>query len=165
MALLENQLDSIDLESLECENEESIISGFMERYDVSMEEATEIFIETKKWLYLASQSENSIFIDKPLQIIDEMWHTFILHTRQYYNFCLNNFKKFIHHQPTSRLEKEALELAYETNPSRVLKEHEENMKRQFSLIYDHLGSETLIKWYEILPQKYTADYISSIKKV
>lgn len=164
MASLEKELDAIDLESLECKNEENIILGFMDRYDVSYAEAREIFEETKKWLYLASKSEDSVFIDEPLQIIDEMWHTFILHTRQYYDFCISNFKKLIHHQPTPRYEKEAFELALETNPSRVLKEHEESMKKQFSLIYDHLGSETLIKWYEILPGKYTTEYISSIKK-
>ncbi|MEQ8573429.1 MAG: hypothetical protein RIB63_05175 [Fulvivirga sp.] len=48
MALLENELDAIDLESLECKNEESIILGFMDRYAVSYEEAEEIFEETKK---------------------------------------------------------------------------------------------------------------------
>ncbi|MTI37880.1 glycine-rich domain-containing protein [Fulvivirga lutimaris] len=164
MALLEQELDTIDNESLECENEENIIYGFMDRYDVNYDEAKEIFEETKKWLYLASKSEDSVFIDKPLQIIDEMWHTFILHTRQYYDFCLTNFKKLIHHQPTPRYEKEAFALALEANPTRLMSEHEEKMKKQFSLIYDHLGPKTLMKWYETLPQKYSSEYINSIKK-
>ncbi|HNP19376.1 MAG TPA: hypothetical protein PKL31_13145 [Fulvivirga sp.] len=163
MSQLAEALDSVDV--LECENEENIILGFMDRYDVSHEEAKDIFEETKKWLYLASQSEEeSVFIDQPLLIIDEMWHTFILHTKQYYNFCLRNFKKIIHHLPTLPQEKEAYQLAYETNPSLMMREHENKMKKQFSLIYDHLGAETLLKWYDTIPQKYTPDYIKSIKK-
>jgi hypothetical protein len=163
MSQLAVELDKIS--SLECENEENIILGFMERYSVSQDEAKDIFIETKKWLYLASQTEDEgIFIDKPLQIIDEMWHTFILHTKQYYNFCFSNFKKLIHHLPTPPRDKEAQELAFEANPERANKEHEYKVKKQFSLIYDHLGAETLLKWYETLPQKYTPDYIQSIKK-
>lgn len=161
---LEEKLDNLSTKDLSCQNEESIIIGFMDRYDVSLNEAKEIFEETKKWLYLAAQSEDGVFIDKPLQIIDEMWHTFILHTKQYYDFCLTNFKRIIHHLPSNSKQKEAYSLALETNPSRLMAEHEQKVKKQFSLIYDHLGPETLMKWYETLPQKYTSEYISSIKK-
>jgi hypothetical protein len=163
MSKLSKSLDRID--ALECKNEENIIAGFMDRYDVLHEEALEIFEETKKWLFLAAQIEDDrLFIDQPLLIIDEMWHTFILHTKQYYNFCFSNFKKLIHHLPTLPQEKEAYNLAFETNPAQMMKKHENMMKKQFSLIYDHLGSDTLLKWYETFPQKYTADYIKSIKK-
>ncbi|MTI19983.1 hypothetical protein E1176_03015 [Fulvivirga sp. RKSG066] len=164
MSQLATQLDELDLE---CEKEEAIIEGFMERYDVSKEEAEEIFEETKKWLWLAAQSdeESSVFIDKPLLIIDEMWHTFILHTKQYYNFCLRNFKKLVHHLPTPPSEKRKYQEEIEANPAQMLLKHEEKLKSQYSLIYDKLGPETLLKWYDTIAQKYTPEYINSIKKV
>lgn len=152
---------------LECENEKEIIYAFMERYDVTFKEAQEIFNETKKWLWLASKSNEQgevLFIDKPLLIIDEMWHTFILHTKQYYQFCISNFKKFIHHTPTPVHKKKQLEINQKLNPSDTIKKHENQIKKQYELIYDNLGPETLLKWYDTMAQKYTPDYIHTIKK-
>lgn len=165
MNTIAKQLDEFD--HLECEREDNIIEGFMERYDVSKEEAQEIFKETKKWLWLAAQSDedHSMFIDRPLLIIDEMWHTFILHTKQYYSFCIKHFKKLVHHLPTPPSEKKMHEQASAQNPTTLVREHEEKLKKQYSLIYDKLGPETLLKWYDTIAQKYTPEYINSIKKV
>lgn len=155
------------IEALDCDNETVIIECFMERYNVTHEEALDIFIETKKWLWLASKADPvnaPLFIDKPLLIIDEMWHNFILHTKHYYKFCLQNFKRIIHHDPTPPKIKKEQHDALLKNPSEALKEHEEKLKRQYSIIYDHLGPETLLKWYETMAEKYTPEYIQSIKK-
>jgi len=32
--------------------------------------------------------------------VDEFWHSFILFTRQYQNWCTKHFGAFIHHNPT-----------------------------------------------------------------
>lgn len=165
MKSLLTQLDQVD--GLECEDEQDIIEAFMERYDVKEAEAREIFEETKKWLWLASKREEhgeAIFIDRPLLIIDEMWHNFILHTRQYYDFCLNNFKRLIHHRPTPVREKRSYNEALLENPTKVISEQENRLKKQYSLVYDNLGPETLVKWYDSIAQKYTPEYIESIKK-
>lgn len=153
--------------NLDCDNETVIIEGFMERYNVTYDEALDIFIETKKWLWLASKvdiTDAPLFIDKPLLIIDEMWHNFILHTKQYYNFCVQHFKKFIHHEPTPPKVKREQHQVLLSNPSTALKEHEEKLIKQYNLIYDHLGPETLLKWYETMAEKYTPEYIQAIKK-
>ena len=158
---------SLDNEQLLSENEEIVIQGFMDRYDVEYEEAKEIFDETKKFLELASElgeEGKGLFIDKPLLIIDEMWHTFILHTKQYMSFCFEKFNRFIHHQPTSGKEKAELNHRLAIEPASVLKEQEEKLKEQYSRIYDKFGPDTLLKWYDTWPSKYTPDYISKIKK-
>ena len=155
------------MQALDCDNEQAILEGFMDRYQVSYEEAEDIFNETKKWLWLASQSETTgtpVFIDRPLMIIDEMWHTFILHTQLYYNFCLRNFKKLVHHTPTTPREKQKRQEEFLKNPTNALKKQEEQLRTQYSLIYDNLGPETLLKWYDSMAQKYTPGYIQSIKK-
>ena len=164
MHQLEKDLDKQELLS---ENEEIVIQGFMDRYDVNYEEAKEIFDETKKFLELASdlsQEGEGLFIDRPLLIIDEMWHTFILHTKQYMSFCYEKFNRFIHHAPTTQKEKVILNERLAFEPATVLKEHEEKLKEQYSRIYDKFGPETLLKWYDTWPSKYTPDYISKIKK-
>jgi len=33
--------------------------------------------------------------------VDELWHLFIMHTPQYYSFCLDIFGEYLHHQPRS----------------------------------------------------------------
>lgn len=150
------------LEALDCENEEIVIAAFVERYDVSWEEAQDIFNETKKWLWLTSQAAETdnekLIIDKPLTIIDEMWHNFILHTKQYYNYCMQKFKKIIHHVPTPPEEK----ISFLENYDPVV--YEKMIKNQYSIIYDRLGPETLVKWYDTLANKYTPDYIQTVKK-
>lgn len=158
----------LECDILNCENEDVVIQGFIERYNISYDEAQEIFEETKKWLWLASKSSElngtSLFIDKPLLIIDEMWHNFILHTKQYYKFCFDNFKRFLHHVPSSAREKAAYKQAFEENPTEAIQKQEEALKKQYTLIYDHLGPETLLKWYDQMAQKYTPEYIKTIRK-
>ena len=154
------------MQELRCENERDILEGFMDRYRVSYQEAEDIFRETKKWLWLASQSEvtgTRIFIDQSLTIIDEMWHTFILHTQSYYDFCLAHFKKMVHHYPTSPSEKKERREEFLKNPTNAEKKREEQLRTQYNLIYDYLGPETLLKWYDTMAQKYTPEYIKSIK--
>jgi len=35
----------------------------------------------------------------PTTDVDEVWHNFILHTKLYRDYCLDNFGMFIHHNP------------------------------------------------------------------
>jgi hypothetical protein len=35
----------------------------------------------------------------PSQVVDDLWHEFILHTRHYDQFCRRAFGRFLHHTP------------------------------------------------------------------
>jgi len=152
--------------SLELGHDDEIIDGFINRYNVSESEASEILAETKKWLWLAAESEKErgvgLSMDNPLMIIDEMWHNFILYTKHYHEFCMEKLNKFIHHIPTPSWEKKNHRLAIESNAE--IEKQKEKSYDQLSFIYDKLGAETVMKWYEEYPTKYTPEYISSIKK-
>ena len=53
--------------------------------------------ELKKFLAVcASRRVPSV----PSEIVDAIWHEFILHTSEYSRFCTTNFGKFIHHVPS-----------------------------------------------------------------
>jgi len=155
-------------EALDCENEALVIEGFMKRYAVSQTEAEAIFGETKKWLWLAAKASDedniSLGIEKPLLVIDEMWHNFILHTKQYHQYCMKKFRKFIHHEPTPESEKLKFQEQVANNPTAEIAKWKEKYQAQLSYIYDNLGAETVIKWYEEIPSKYTVTYLESIKK-
>src|SRR5688500_15066029 len=38
-------------------------------------------------------------VSMPSQVVDDLWHEFILHTRGYESFCRRAFGGFLHHTP------------------------------------------------------------------
>ena len=153
---------------------EDVIYRFMDHFDLDWEASMDIFEETKKWLWLLATNkqinldseENTItlFVDESLVIIDEMWHTFILYTIEYRKFCLENFGFFIDHTPTSKAKKEEYLKRMKLDPEGMREEKEEKLKAQYSFVYDHLGEETLVKWYGEFPEKYSLANIKELKK-
>ncbi|WKK73621.2 hypothetical protein QYS49_16960 [Marivirga salinae] len=156
------------LSALDCDEDNIIIEGFMDRYTVNREEATEILQETKKWLWLASENIKEkkgfrLFIDNSLLIIDEMWHNFILHTRIYQKFCNEKLNLFVHHEPTPASEK-IIGFDSEVEKHKFQNEQEEKLSQQLSYIYDKLGAETVSKWYEEFPEKFNEEKIHDLKR-
>lgn len=92
---------------LEYKNE-NVINHFMSSYEIDYCESEIIFTEMPRWLWLngqiKEQSNVQIGIDEPLLVIDEMWHTFILHTYDYSLFCKEYFGHYLHHTPTPKAE-------------------------------------------------------------
>jgi len=146
---------------------------FIENYNLNFEEANELFIETKKWIWLLAISNinrekdknvpTPLFIDSSMIFIDEMWHTFILFTYEYEKFCMECFGFFIHHYPTTKYEKDQFKQELTNNRELKIKEVTGNTKNQYSYIYDRLGKETLIKWYHEYPIKYSPPNIKKLQ--
>lgn len=53
--------------------------------------------------FLAYLKGGRKFVSMPSQIVDELWHEFILHTRSYEAFCRRAFGRFLHHSPAAVL--------------------------------------------------------------
>ncbi|WP_207424848.1 glycine-rich domain-containing protein [Desertivirga brevis] len=151
------QLDKI----LEYKNED-VICRFTDLLNVTDDEAEDIFLETKKFLFL-SQYEG-IFIPDELLILDEMWHNFILFTREYAAFCQANFGRFVHHQPATRAEKLNRKAAIEANPEANRAEFNKKLEVLISAVFDHLGQETVLKWFSTYPQIYSPQNIKDLRK-
>lgn len=43
------------------------------------------------------------FVSMPSQVVDDLWHEFILYTRDYKTFCHHAFGRFLHHSPALTL--------------------------------------------------------------
>lgn len=144
---------------------QEVILRFMDEYDLSEEETKDIFEEMKKLLCLmAKYPDEYIFTHEPLWIIDEMWHTFLMYSKDYEDFCLKYFDRMIYHQPIARAQKMAI-----INDLKVKKEETEAklkpvVKNLYSLIYDYLGQDTLVKWIKVYAEKYTLSYMDSVRK-
>ncbi|MBB5020219.1 hypothetical protein HNQ59_003536 [Chitinivorax tropicus] len=50
-----------------------------------------------------SQRSNRKLVAMPSKVVDELWHEFILHTRNYQDFCRKAFGYFLHHTPAASM--------------------------------------------------------------
>ncbi len=73
-----------------------VVERIRKETGVTMEEATQIFTDTKMFLWLCANTSKAV---APSPAIDEGWHAFILFTRDYERYCLKFLGRFIHHQP------------------------------------------------------------------
>lgn len=79
-------------------------------------------------------------IHPEMQEIDDMWHTFLLFTKDYMDLCQKYFDTYIHHTPHSDEESQrTIESA----------DHFLNVetRRMLSYIYDLFGENTLRVWF------------------
>jgi len=75
---------------------EKVVKRISKDTGCSYREAFEVFEDTKRFLYLCGVHDGGF---TPSSKIDDGWHAFILHTKDYLDFCMNYFGKFIHHYP------------------------------------------------------------------
>ena len=150
--------------ALSYENSE-VVRRFTQLYDVSFEEAADVFEETKKWLWLANQVEpGALSITDPLLIIDEMWHNFVLFTFDYTHYCPDCFGRYIHHAPTTQRDKEQRRKEFEDDPVRAAQEQASRLQRQCDLIASSLGGATLLKWYVDYSVRYDQAFFLNSRK-
>lgn len=68
--------------------------------------------------------------------MDDMWHTFLLFTKDYMFFCKYYFGEYIHHAPNTDEEPINEEL------------FKDNLTNYLSFAYDVLGEGTIINWFK-----------------
>ena len=141
---------------------ENVVYRFQKLYDITEEEAEELFTETKKFLYLAKFGD--VFIPEDLTMIDEMWHNFILFTKDYDFFCKKFLGKFLHHVPTSKQEEQSNALLGTEEASKARETYLNRIEEMISLTYDHLGEETAVRWFSEYPERYSAERIKRLRK-
>lgn len=150
-----------------------VIDSFRSLLDVSEGEAHGIFHETIKWLWFCNDvaarpfdgMHNAPVIDSSLLIIDEMWHTFILHTRDYFDFCFKHFGRYLHHQPTLRAEKEAMQASLQVLTTEQRASLLTEQKRgQYNAVYERLGRDTFKTWYFTYPDQYPLERILRLRR-
>ncbi|WP_405630534.1 hypothetical protein [Pseudoalteromonas sp. Ld20] len=137
----------------------NVLDGFQKSFKIERIEAEKIFNEMLKWMWFCSspKTTGARVIDAPILIIDEMWHTFILYTKEYFYFCDKFFGHYMHHSPTTSEDLDKYKKLSETD---LL----ESKRTQYELVYDLLGKDTFITWYHEFPEKYSAEKILKIRR-
>lgn len=75
-------------------------------------------------------------MDEAMKSIDQMWHIFLLYTKDYMDFCEQYFGEYIHHLPDIVPTMEQDEVKFEINLNRFL-----------SYNYDLLGEKIICRWF------------------
>lgn len=141
---------------------EDVLSRFMDMFDIAETEARDILKETIKFLYISQIPD--VFIPDDLLILDEMWHNMILFTPQYHEFSLKHFNKYHHHVPAGKAEKEGRQMLLKADPGKAGEEYMNRLEVLISITYDHLGEETVMKWFQEYPEKYSPEKIKALRK-
>lgn len=122
-----------------------VVRRYLKEHGGSREEAEELFRETLKWLYLCDRATAEGFpcaMTPDMERVDWMWHTFVLFTRDYAEFCYHHFGTFLHHLP-----EDGGDEASGSAPGPA-EETISRLERQYGYVYDLLGEETLRAWYD-----------------
>lgn len=143
---------------------EDVVSRFAEDHDVSLADSEDIFLETKRWLWLCAKRKIAVdhgeveFLKVPLfneaYAIDLMWHTFLLFSEDYATFCEKHFGFFVHHHPKSKSERLKWQTVIAADPDTAKKERRESLQKVYEYLYDELGPEILLKWCDEFPARF-----------
>lgn len=140
-----------NLQQLLTYKNDRLISRYNLDYPAAALSAEEALSEFMKFIWICCKHKSekkrnpednrlhfSCTIHPEMADIDNMWHTFLLFTKDYHEFC-NQYLSgiFFHHEP----------LTGEDIPEGEW--YEQELSLYLSFIYDHLGEETLIKWFNI----------------
>jgi hypothetical protein len=143
-----------------------VVDRFVERHGLPREEAEDLFVETLRWLWLCRRAQRDpgapeLFIDECMALLDEMWHTFVLFTREYSRWCDTYLGGYVHHEPTTSEEKARTQRESERDPAAFRARREAQMRALYEYVHDQLGEDTLIKWYSTYPERYCANQSES----
>ena len=72
---------------------------FREKLGLDENQASLLFEDTKRFLYLCGSKRKGDPILAPPDGVDAGWHEFLLFTEDYAQFCFEHFGRFIHHRP------------------------------------------------------------------
>ena len=97
---MENSFNNLNKETriklaLSFENPD-IVTKFCEEHSIDEITGNQYFQEVKKFLYLCANTTDRL---APSADLDKVWHTFILFTKEYRQYCQQFLGKFIDHVP------------------------------------------------------------------
>ena len=86
-----------------------INTEFISKYNNwSLDYTFQVQFEYERFLLLRNMDENL----SPSDSIDMFWHTHILDTKSYYNYCMNKYGKIIHHNPEDSFNQELRKIRF-----------------------------------------------------
>lgn len=127
----------------------AVVKRFQKEFPQKASEAEVIFQDLMRFFWLSEKHHQDrmkditnsdlkfVFImDEEMKAIDQMWHVFLLYTKDYMDFCERYFKQYIHHLPD-------IVPNMEQNPEAF----ELNLERFLNYTFDNLGEGAVRRWF------------------
>ncbi|MBC7542688.1 MAG: hypothetical protein H7338_08155 [Candidatus Sericytochromatia bacterium] len=137
------------LEQVLAYRHDGVIRNFQRNFPHLESVAPQLFTEMIRFLWLSRKHEsdlqaqpeaahlNFLFVMHTEMLdIDNMWHAFILYTKDYMAFCETYFGEYMHHEPD----------VAETEPQ-TPEEFAVDLGLFLSYTYDTLGEVTVRRWF------------------
>ncbi len=145
----------------------SVVKSFLNTFSVSEEEAEELFVQVKKWLWLGRYHELEggnnglpfLLIFESMEMVDEMWHEFFSHVDIYTEFCETYLGKKMIHLPCSIPSPLKVELDKLTDQDLT-----DLFKETVLYVTRLLGRETANLWYRIYLARYPRATVAALHK-
>lgn len=136
----------------------NVLYKFMENFNVTFDEAELLFTEVKRYLWfgvnIAKWQKREIPLPPPFNALDEMWHTFILFTEEYCDYCYSLYGQYLHHKPYTKEEKDQKHQAYLNDHTAYYEQKKTDLKNLYTAIYETLGEDILMKWRVEYPPRF-----------
>lgn len=116
-----------------------VIERYCRDYKHSIDYGIEVYKAFLKFMYLMDmlyQKKVKVHMLKEILEVDRMWHTFLLFTADYAEFCHQYFGRFLHHCPVS-----------EENPPPTDEDKRVFISDLVVAINQEFGKETLTEWF------------------
>ena len=80
----------------------SLKEKFKQKYQLSEDGIQKVFIALKDFFFFCTDNH---WHPMPSKVVDDAWHEFILHTKEYQDFCEGAFGRFLHHTPAEAFDR------------------------------------------------------------
>lgn len=127
----------------------AVIRSYVRTFGCAEKQALDLFEDMLKFLWISRKhiadrdarpgdpALDFVFVmHEEMRETDNMWHNFILYTKDYTEFCRRYFGEYLHHQP---------DIA--DSMSQAEDDFTEHMEKYLSYVYDNLGEETVRRWF------------------
>ena len=142
-----------------------VVARFSKSLGISKKASEVVFEDMLRFLWLTKRVEvqrekNSrkplpdVSILEPMLIIDEMWHTFVLYTKEYMAFSEYYFGHFMHHEPTPVLRPEITQMHDDHEAPISYHSTGEELEQLIEYVWDELGEDVALRWFKTFPKKY-----------
>jgi hypothetical protein len=141
------------LETVLAYRHDGVVARYRRDHGGTGADAREVFEGLLAFLYLSARSielpEREVVVGMYPEILklDWMWHSFILHTRDYADFCGRHFGFFLHHEPA----------APASDGQARRRGGDAELRKFLSFAYDELGEDIVRSWF--VERRFAADPI------
>lgn len=84
-----------------------VFANVIKKYPHLTQKDMELVSQGLRQFFMAYQKSGKKYISMPSQVVDELWHEFILYTKNYQDFSKRAFGDFLHHTPAIVLSKKS----------------------------------------------------------